>query len=124
MASCIKRGESLFIPFRNGQSIMDSQLKPRMYKSMQNFAKAFPTHNYGTENIEVVEYAEVKHGEWKLVSETHQMFDDVDEIFFVECPFCQRREYVEFDLDIIKMFEYAREHYLYCNCGAKMDGKE
>ena len=64
MASYMIRGESLFIPFRNGRSISDSQCKPRMYKSVKNFEKTFPKHNYGTQNIELVEYAEVKHGKW------------------------------------------------------------
>ena len=59
MASHIKKGESLLIPFRNGQSISDSQLKPRMYKTMQAFEKAFPKHYLGTDGVELVEYAEV-----------------------------------------------------------------
>ena len=64
MARYIERGDSLFIPFKNGKSISDSQCKPRMYKSKENFEKTFPKHNYETLNIELVEYAEVKHGEW------------------------------------------------------------
>lgn len=59
MARYIERGESLFIPFRNGKSIADSQLRPRMYKSVQNFESTFPSHNHGTQNIELVEYVEV-----------------------------------------------------------------
>ena len=59
MASHIKKGESIFIPFRNGQSIADSQLKPRMYKTTQAFEKAFPKHYLGTKGVELVEYAEV-----------------------------------------------------------------
>lgn len=59
MASHIKRGESILIPFRNGQSISDSQLKPRMYKTMQAFEKSFPGHHLGTEDVELAEYAEV-----------------------------------------------------------------
>lgn len=56
MASHIKMGESLLIPFRNGQSISDSQLKPRMYKTMQAFEKSFPGHYLGTDGVELVEY--------------------------------------------------------------------
>ena len=59
MASHIKRGESILIPFRNGQSITDSQLKPRMYKTMQAFEKSFPGHYLGTDGVELAEYAEV-----------------------------------------------------------------
>ena len=59
MASHIKKGESLLIPFRNGQSISDSQLKPRMYKTMQAFEKSFPGHYLGKDGVELVEYAPV-----------------------------------------------------------------
>ena len=59
MASYIKKGESILIPFRNGQSIADSQLKPRMYKTRQAFEKSFPGYYLGTSGVELVEYAEV-----------------------------------------------------------------
>lgn len=61
-----------------------------------------------------------KRGEWQLKSQTHKMFDDVDEEFYVECPFCHRTEYVPFEFEKEKMLEYARENYPYCHCGAKM----
>ena len=66
--------------------------------------------------------AEVKHGEWELKSEIHQLFDDVDEECYVECPFCKRCFYIPFEFEDEKMLEYARRNYPYCNCGAKMDG--
>ena len=47
------------IPFRNGVSISDSQLKPRMYKTVQAFERAFPKHYLGTDGVELVEYAPV-----------------------------------------------------------------
>ena len=59
MASHIKKGESIFIPFRDGISISDSQLKPRMYKTIQAFEKSFPSYYLGTAGVELVEYAEV-----------------------------------------------------------------
>ena len=59
MASHIKRGESILIPFRDGQSISDSQLKPRMYKTMQAFEKSFPGYYLGTKGVELAEYVEV-----------------------------------------------------------------
>lgn len=67
--------------------------------------------------------AEVKHGAWKLESEIHKMLDDVDEEFYVKCPFCNRTEWVGFDFEPEKMLEWARKEYPYCHCGAKMDGK-
>ena len=65
---------------------------------------------------------EVKHGEWVIKSETIQLFDDVDEELYVECPFCKRTFYVPFEFDDEKIIAYAKKHYPYCNCGAKMDG--
>lgn len=59
MASEIKRGEAILIPFINGKSIYDSQCKPRMHKTVQAFEKSFPGHYLGTADVELVEYAEV-----------------------------------------------------------------
>ena len=106
MASYIEKGDSLFIPFRNGVSISDSQCRPRIYKSLQNFEKSFPKHNHGEKNIEVVEYAEVKHGEWN------------DNIFgfsnvCMECGAIVERTCIKNNSGELN----------YCpNCGAKMDG--
>lgn len=66
---------------------------------------------------------EVRHGEWLLESRIYKMPDDVDEEFYVECPFCHRTFDVPFELEEEKMLTYAKEKYPYCNCGAKMDGK-
>ena len=67
-------------------------------------------------------YRRQRMGEWQIKSETIQMLDDVDEELYVECPFCKRRFWVPYELYDEKIFEYAREHYPYCNCGAKMEG--
>lgn len=61
-------------------------------------------------------------GEWIIKSEIYKLFDDVDEKLFVECSICQRRFNVPYEFDDEKIFKYAREHYPYCNCGAKMKG--
>ena len=66
----------------------------------------------------------MKHGKWKLDSEVHRMFDDVDEDFYIECPFCNRRYWIPFELEEEKMLEYAEKEYPYCHCGAKLDGEE
>ena len=55
MANTIKKGESLFIPFKNGESIYDSQLKPRMYKTKDQYDR----FSYRFKDAEMVEYAEV-----------------------------------------------------------------
>ena len=69
------------------------------------------------------DFVEVKHGEWEIKSEIHQMFDDVDEEIYVECPFCKRTFYVPFEFEDEKILEFARKSYPYCHCGAKMDGE-
>ena len=55
MANTIKKGESLFIPFKNGESIYDSQLKPRMYKTKEQYDR----FSYRFKDAEMVEYVEV-----------------------------------------------------------------
>lgn len=55
MANTIKKGESLFIPFRGGESIYDSQLKPRIYKTKEQYDR----FSYRFGDAEMVEYAPV-----------------------------------------------------------------
>ena len=103
MASYIEKGDSLFIPFRNGVSISDSQCRPRMYKSIQNFEKSFPSYNLGNKNIELVEYREEKHGEWVEVSNAYG---------------------TEWLCDNCKMGVRQHEDQPYCSeCGAKMNNQ-
>ena len=102
MANYIKRGESILIPFRNNLSIADSQNKPRTYKTKQAFEKAFPRHYYGTDGVELVEYAEVRHGSWISCETAGGWFHNI-----VKCSECNKKEDRKSD---------------YCpNCGAKMD---
>lgn len=67
-------------------------------------------------------YRKQRDGEWQIKTEIHRMLDDVDEEIYVECPFCKRTFWVPYEFEDKKIFEYAREHYPYCNCGAKMKG--
>ena len=69
-------------------------------------------------------YRKQSEGEWIIKSEIFKLLDDVDEELYVECSICQRRFNVPYELDDEKIFKYAREHYPYCNCGAKMKGGE
>ena len=81
---------------------------------------------YAIRKIEVASTAdveEVRHGEWKLKSEIRQLLDCVGEDFYVECPICHRIEWVPYMLTEEKTLEYAKEHYPYCHCGARMGGK-
>lgn len=108
MASFIDKGESIFIPFRNERSISDSQMKPRMYKTVQAFEKSFPKHYLGTDGVELVEYVPVKHGRW----EWREDYRNYAKIF--RCSACKSE---------IEMSHYTRGcEYDFCpNCGAKME---
>jgi hypothetical protein len=75
------------------------------------------------ERAPAADVVEVVHGEWEIVSESYRLFDDYDEAYSVKCPFCDRTYYVPFEFEEEKMIAYAREHYPFCHCGAKMDGE-
>lgn len=106
MAKKICKGDSIFIPFRSGESISDSQLKPRMYMSMESFVNHFPGHYLGTKDVELVEYTPVVHGRW----EPHP-----NENGFDRCSVCR---------DCVIYANWADgTKWGYCpNCGARMDG--
>lgn len=101
MASTLKKGQSVFIPFVGDASVLDSQNRPRMYKSVEQFKKSYPL--FRLEQPELVEYAPVVHAEWKSVYGTHRPR--------VACTNCK--------YDVKSQLKY----YKRCpNCGAKMDG--
>lgn len=115
----------------------DVEAHPENYDDMfagyeNNPAKALALVDWQNDRIKSLEMtvkilgemlgAKQSEGEWEIKSEIYRMFDDVDEEIYVECSLCQRRFYVPYELDDEKIFKYAREHYPYCNCGAKMKG--
>ena len=55
MARAIKQGQHIFIAFQDGEAVLDSQLRPRMYKSREQFEKSFPAWRDG--KAELFEYA-------------------------------------------------------------------
>lgn len=76
------------------------------------------------EKAPTIEAEPVRHGKWKFDAITSQDYvsGEYDEIFYLECPFCGRREY---DLDLYAClgddFHKVIADYPYCHCGAKMD---
>lgn len=54
MARAIKQGQHIFIAFQDGEAVLDSQLRPRMYKNREQFEKSFPAWRDG--KAEIVEY--------------------------------------------------------------------
>ena len=98
MASWINRGESVFFQFRNGKSVLNSQCKPRMFKTAE---KATLGVNY-VDTDDIVEYTEQKHGRWGKPAKV-----DADNVGY-NCSECG---------------EFGAPCWNYCpNCGAKMDG--
>ena len=65
----LEKGQHIFIAFQNGKAVLDSQLRPRMYTSLENADKWTPTVNKG--KIEYVEYAPTltPPNEWVRVEE-------------------------------------------------------
>ena len=102
------------MPFRDGQSISDSQLRPRMYKSKKAFLKSYPGYYLGTAGVELVEYAEVvrcehcKHSRW---DEENKMYRCV--------------ESAEYDSelgDYIGFTSYHNADY-FCSYGERREGE-
>ena len=106
MASNFKKNGTILIPFRDGWSISDSQGKPRIYKTIKAFEKSFPKHYLGTDGVELVEYAEVRHG--RVVHHVRQHpYGWLERYTLYEC--CGYEE-------------DGKRKDNYCpNCGSKMD---
>jgi hypothetical protein len=104
MATTITQGNELYIPFRDGKSISNSQNVPRIYQSVSAFQKHFPGHYLGDEGITLEKYVPERHGRWEICYEDwrHQLDGN-------KCSVCG--------------FEYYGNLFKYCpDCGAKMDG--
>ena len=65
----LEKGQHIFIAFQNGKAVLDSQLRLRMYTSLENADRWTPTVNKG--KIEYVEYAPTltPPNEWVSVDE-------------------------------------------------------
>lgn len=73
----IKEGQSVYIPFVNGESVLDSQNRPRMYKSIEQFKKSYP--GFRIKNPKLVEYAPVVYGKVKVSEESVGVWVRVDD---------------------------------------------
>lgn len=102
----IKQGESLFIPFLNGEGVRDAHQKARTYKSIDACRKALKRD---FDKVEIVEYAPVRLGEWIPLEEPQWNCFGLITIGY-RCSECGREE--------------PDNHELYCRCGAKMGAKE
>lgn len=59
MSVHFEQDKPIFVPFREGKSIFNSQGVPRIYKSVEAFRRWFPGHYLGDDGITLVEYAPV-----------------------------------------------------------------
>ncbi len=94
MASRFKYGESVFFAFRYGESVLDCQIHPRMYRSAAQFKAKFPFTAY--DEVKLVEYAPIVHGRWIPVDEKQDAFDCSECDAMVQrqhnfCPKCGQR---------------------------------
>ena len=81
----LEKGQHIFIAFQGGKAVLDSQLRPRIYTSLEIADKWTPTVNKG--KIEYVEYAPTltPPNEWVSVEE--------------RLPEDEARQYIEDNLD-------------------------
>lgn len=74
MARTIKQGQHIFIAFQDGEAVLDSQLRPRMYKSKAKFEKSFPAWRDG--KAELVEYVPATDEAVQMVMERLEALQD------------------------------------------------
>lgn len=97
MATRLNEGDSVFIAFQDGKSTIDSQGRPRMYKTPEQFKAKYPGRRDGPAKL--VEYRPVRYGKIIETFEgVHGLVrkrtvsccgEDVTEVTMVtELPFC------------------------------------
>lgn len=113
MATTITQGNELYIPFRDGKSISNSQNVPRIYQSVSAFQKHFPGHYLGDEGITLEKYVpERQPGRW-IRAKDEQAYFDVEYV----CSACQ------FVVAVSGIGTPILHGYKYCpNCGTPIDG--
>ena len=93
MARDIILGESIYIPFRDGRSINDTQNRARMYRSPEAFERHFP--EYEREGaVALLVYRPVVQGRW-IVKEHSAPYGGFHLFHCSECdsPNAQERNY-------------------------------
>ena len=103
MATTLTQGNELYIPFRDGKSISNSQNVPRIYQSVSAFERHFPGYHLGTEDVVLQKYVPERHGRWA---------DPCINKYGHPCHHCSECR-----------FKASQKDRNFCpNCGAKMDG--
>ena len=81
----LEKGQHIFIAFQNGKAVLDSQLRPRMYTSLENADKWTPTVNKG--KIEYVEYAPTLTPPNEWVSVYDRLPEPGERVLATDCGF-------------------------------------
>lgn len=126
MASSFKRGQKLYFPFSKtyGETIFNAHLVPRYYKTKE----AYDQWVTGPD-AEMVEYGEIKHGNWVEKEEDGRRYCSV----CGKAAFIKLTAYPEYDynweeeLEFTGRVEYEEEEVLtpFCPyCGAEMKMEE
>lgn len=102
-----KQGESIFIPFRHGESVLDRHFGPRLYKTKEAYLK----HRGESDNEELVEYTPVIIAEWIDVTKPGQVTCGGNPVYA-----CGRCGKIYGSHEIFPSAKYCEE------CGAKMTG--
>ena len=81
----LEKGQHIFIAFQDGKAVLDSQLRPRIYTSLENADKWTPTVNKG--KIEYVEYAPTLTPPNEWVSVYDRLPEPGERVLATDCGF-------------------------------------
>lgn len=81
----LEKWQHIFIAFQDGKAVLDSQLRPRMYTSLENADKWTPTVNKG--KIEYVEYAPTLTPPNEWVSVYDRLPEPGERVLATDCGF-------------------------------------
>ena len=81
----LEKGQHIFIAFRDGKAVLDSQLRPRIYTSLENADKWTPTVDKG--KIEYVEYVPTLTPPNEWVSVYDRLPEPGERVLATDCGF-------------------------------------
>jgi hypothetical protein len=105
--SIYNQGDHVFIPFRDGESVLDRHHGPRLYKTRE----AYIRHYSERDNVELVEYAPVTEADWVDDTKPGQVTCGGNPVY--ACGSCGD---VYGSFELFPSAKYCRE------CGARMRG--
>ena len=88
----LEKGQHIFIAFQDGKAVLDSQLRPRIYTSLENADKWTPTVDKG--KIEYVEYAPTLTPQNEPLTCEGCIHEYYGYIEHEDCNYCKRAPYL------------------------------